>query len=135
MNWDAVIAALEAHLRTSNPDIPSGVRGFERALRKGEELADTEMPHAFAHNPTEDSTEDEVGQLLVGFSIQIDLWARGESQKEVAARAAAFRDRLRDDRRLGGLVEKCYLTTRAVREFDNRSERAAVMVVLCEGFE
>jgi len=131
--WGAVITALEAHWRSVNPDAPAGEQGWERGLRPGESLLDAELPHAFAHNPAETTGEIETGaQEEIALSVQIDTWTRGETQEQAIARLDAFRERLRGDPTLGGLVDRVRVLTRSVVEFSGRPERAGLVIVATE---
>lgn len=132
-DWGPILAALEAELRVACPDLPAGVQGFERGIRLGEELIDSELPHVFAHNPIEEMSAIEPGaQEAVAFSVELDLWTRGETQEAVAGRVDAFRDRIRANPTLGGLVDRVRVIRRAVVEYAGKAERAGVIIVATE---
>lgn len=131
-DWGSIVEAIESAARSAVPSIPAGTAGFERGVRVGQDLRDSELPHVFAHNPTEESTELDYGQKAVRFSIQLDMWTRGETQEQAASKLDAIRDAIQANRSLGGAVDKAWVSSRALREFPSKPERAGVLIVSCE---
>lgn len=130
--WGSIIDALETEVRTAVSSIPAGAVGFERGLRPGQDLKTSEFPHVFAHNPTEEVVETTHGQKRVRFSVQLDLWTRGETQEQAATKLEAVRAEIEANRTLGGLVERCFIAVRSLREWPAKPERAGVIVVQAE---
>lgn len=119
-DWKPILDALEAEIRAAAPDVPGGPQGLERGQRPASDLTDPELPHVFLHSPTEQSNRLEHGQEQVLFEVQVELWVRGQSQEEIAARLDLLRDRVRANPTLGGLVDFAFFTARGIRQFQDR---------------
>ena len=126
--WGDIVAALEGEARAVWPDLRAGVLGFERALRVAAELSDAELPKVFAHSISENTSIDELGQEEATFSCQLDLWLIA-SQEDVAVRLDLFVARLRANPRLGGLVERAFVSARSIREFSGLEKRGGAVRV------
>lgn len=132
--WGQIIDRLETHVRAAVPAMPAGSEGWTRGPGKGETLPTSQVPHAFAHDPVE-TTEDRdegFGQRFVQFAIRIDIWFRDQSQEEVALQLDALRAAIHADRKLGGLVTRCWVSQRAIQEVPGKLERNGVVIVAAE---
>lgn len=129
--WGAIIDALEVEFRAAVPGLPAGADGWERGIRPGQDLATGQLPHVFAHDPTDATDELEYHHENVQVSVQLDYWTRNETQEQVAAALDAFRDRIRANRTLTGLVDFAWCSARSVVEagLTEKSERAGVVIV------
>lgn len=129
--WGAIIDAIEVEFRAAVPGLPVGADGWERGIRSGQDLATGQLPHVFAHDPTETAEELDHHQELIQVSWQLDYWTRGETQEQVAAALDAFRDRIHANRTLTGLVDFAWCAARSVVEaaLTEKSERAGVVIV------
>ena len=132
--WGEIVAALEVEARAVWPDLREGELGFERALRVAAELTDAELPKVFAHSLQDLITLDEVAQQRVDFSCQLDLWVIA-SQEDLAVRLDLFRARLAANPTLGGLVERAFVSGRAIREFSGLEKRGGAIRVEARRWE
>ena len=130
--WGSIIDAIETEVRTAVSGIPTSTLGFERGVRPGQSLQTGEFPHVFAHDPVESREELDVGnQVLVRFSVQLDVWTRNETQEQVAVRLDAIESEIRGNPTLGGLVDFAWCSARSVVEaaLREKAERAGVVVI------
>ncbi len=130
-DWGSRIDALETLVRTALGDLATGDDGFERRQGFGESLSPSQVPHVFAHSPTEEVDEDAEGyaQGFVAFRIQLDVWVRNETLEELSTRLDAIRDAVDGDRTLSALVEWQRVSARGVRDFKGQSQRLGIVVV------
>ena len=131
-DWGSILTQVEAEIRQALADLPAGTLGFERGLRIGQDLTTEELPHVFAHNPEERITELDYGQRRVEFSIQLDVWVRGETQEQLAVRLDDIRNEIDGNRTLSGTVDKAFISSRGIREFPGRLEKAGVLILQTE---
>ena len=129
--FGAIIDRLEVHWRTGDPTIPLGAPGFERDVRLGADLTAGELPHVFAHDPSESSSALPHRQTSRTVSIQFDYWTRDKSQEDVSLVLDLFRDAVEADPTLSGIVESAFCSTRSVvdQQFAGLPERAGVAIV------
>lgn len=128
----SIIDALETLCRSALGDLPTGTDGWERGIRAAEDLLTGRLPHVFAHDPTEDATELQVGlQEQIRGQVQLDLWTRNETQEQVLVRLDSIRNAVKADRTLGGLVDFASCARRSVLEaqLGEKRERAGVLLV------
>lgn len=129
--WGSIVDALETHVRAV-VTLPTGANGWERGVRAGQSLATGQLPHVFAHDPTETATELDHQQELVEMSWQLDLWTSDATQEAVALKLDAIVTRLRTDPTLGGLVDYSLVSGRGVVEaaIAEKSERRAGVLIV-----
>lgn len=131
--WGAIIDALEVLARAAIPALPAGALGFEKGVRPGTDLRPAELPHCFAHDPTETASELDWMQQEVQFSVQLSFWASGAStvQETMNGYLDAVRDAVRGDPTLGGLVDFAWCATRGTidQPIPGRTEKAGVVIV------
>lgn len=130
-DFGAIIDRLEIHWRTADSTIPVSIMGFERDVRLSADLTPGELPHVFAHDPSEASTRLAHRQASRTVSVQFDYWTRDRTQEEVSATLDAFRDAVEADPTLDGVVEDAFLSTRGVvdLQFAGKPERAGIVIV------
>lgn len=129
--FGAIIDRLEVHWRTADATIPPGATGFERDVRLAADLTGGELPHVFAHDPSESSSALPHRQTSRTVSIQFDYWTRDQTQEAVSLVLDAFRDAVEADPTLSGLVDTAFLSTRGVidQQFAGLPERAGIAIV------
>jgi hypothetical protein len=131
--WASIIGALEGLVRTAIPAIPAAALGFEQGIRPGTDLRAAELPHCFAHDPTETATELDWMQQEVQFAVQLSFWAAGPDtvQETMNGYLDAVRDAVRGDPTLGGLVDFAWCATRGTLDqpIPGRNEKAGVVIV------
>lgn len=128
--FGTIIDALETHWRAAEPTLPAADAGFERVLGNGHDLDADKIPHVFAHDPTEQTVELDLGQQTRAVSVQCDFWADA-TQESISATLDTFRDRIEADPTLGGIVQWSLVTLRSVVDHESvgKSRRAGVVIV------
>jgi len=129
--FGAIITRLETHWRTADATIPTSTTGFERDVRLSSDLTSGELPHVFAHDPSESATRLPYRQATRTVSVQFDYWSRHKTQEEISVVLDAFRDAVEADPTLAGIVEDAFVSSRAVvdHQFAGKPERAGVVIV------
>ena len=130
-DFGAIIDRLEVHWRTADATIPPGATGFERDVRLSADLTAGELPHVFAHDPSESASALPHRQTTRAISVQFDYWTRNATQEAVSLVLDAFRDAVEADPTLSGIVENAFCSTRGVidNQFAGRPERAGIAIV------
>lgn len=129
--WGDILDVLETEFRLA-VTMPAGANGWERGVRSGQSLATGQLPHVFAHDPTETASELDHHQELVEMSWQLDLWTSDATQEAVALKLDAVQARIRANPTLGGIVDFAFVSTRSVVEAalaEKTERRAGVMIV------
>lgn len=102
----------------------------ERGVRLVADLRAEEFPHLFVFDPSETVELLDHNQERVEARHTLVFAVRGETQESLLSKLDTFRDDLRLDPTLGGIVDYAYLAERGVNEHpDNNEKEAAVVVV------
>lgn len=128
--WGTIIDRIETLVRAA-VTIPSGEDGFERNVGDGSRLPESQLPHVYAHDPTETVTELPFQQRRVQFQVQLDYWTRDATQESVNTDLDAIRDQILGDSTLNGAVDFAFVSSRSTVEaqFIDKPERAGVLLV------
>lgn len=129
--FGSIIDRLEVHWRTADTTLPVAADGFERDVRLSSDLTAGELPHVFAHDPSEAAERLPFQQAARSVSVQFDYWTRDRTQEQLATVLDAFRDAVEADPTLAGAVEDAFITLRSVldQQFAGTPERVGIVIV------
>ena len=101
----------------------------ERGVRLVANLRDEEFPHLFLFDPSEVVEVLDHNQERVEARHSLVFAVRGETQESLLSKLDTFRDNLRVDPTLGGIVDYAYMSERTIQEHADSSEKEAAIVV------
>lgn len=109
----------------------SGMKGVERGLKDGTELAATDLPYAYVHSAVETTERLAFRQSARGFTFDVLTWFEGTDQ-EAEALLVLIQAALETDAPLLALVEEVLVSESGVFQWPE-SNRVAIVVNVQSG--